>query len=123
MSLNIPSFLQAFNHLSPIKYAMANMAPYTIRSQHFTCEEWQKLPNGNCPITTGNEVLNLYNLNKDPEMNIMALGICAIAYRILAYIILKMAKERWLGRLWRKAGGKNRQKQQGSRLSTVSEHA
>jgi hypothetical protein len=66
--------------------------------------------------------LDLYNLNKDPEMNIMALGICAIVYRILAYIILKMAKERWLGRLWRKTGGKKKQVQQDSRLSAVSEN-
>jgi hypothetical protein len=112
MSLNIPSFLQAFNHLSPIKYAIGNMAPYTIRSQRFTCEDWQKLPDGKCPITTGEEVLDLYNLNKDPKMQIMALGICVVVYRLLAYVILKMAKERWLGRLWRKIGGAKKRRVQ-----------
>ncbi|KAF2478083.1 ABC transporter-like protein [Lindgomyces ingoldianus] len=105
MSLDIPSFLQAFNHLSPIKYAIGNMAPYTLRNQHFTCQDWQKLPNGKCPITTGEEVLDLYHLNKNPEINIMALGICAIVYRVLAYVILKMVRERWLGRLWGKTAG------------------
>jgi ABC-type multidrug transport system ATPase subunit len=108
ISLNIPSFLQAFNHLSPIKYAIGNMAPYTLRSQRFTCEEWQKLPSGQCPITTGKEVLNLYKLDKDPEMNIMALGICVVVYRGLAYVILKAVKERWLRRVWKKAGGKEK---------------
>ncbi|KAF1963513.1 ABC transporter-like protein [Byssothecium circinans] len=103
ISLNVPPFLQAFNHLSPIKYAIGNMAPYTIRGIHFTCEEYQKI-NGRCPITTGEEALDLYKLNKDPEMNIMALGICAIAYRVIAYLILKMVKERWLSKLWRKMG-------------------
>jgi len=104
MSLNIPGFLQAMNHLSPIKYAMANMAPYTLRGVQFTCDDWQKI-NGRCPITTGEEALNLYKLNKDPEMNIMALGICTIVYRLVAYLILKMVKERWIGKLWRKIGG------------------
>lgn len=82
------------------------MAPYTLRNQHFTCEDWLKLPNGKCPITTGEEALDLYHLNKNPEMNLMALGICTIVYRGLVYVILKMVKERWLGRLWRRVGGK-----------------
>lgn len=49
--------------------------------------------------------MDLYHLNKNPEINLMALGICTIVYRILAYGILKMVKERWLGRLWRSVGG------------------
>ncbi|KAF2115591.1 ABC transporter-like protein [Lophiotrema nucula] len=105
LSLNIPGFLQAWNHLSPVKYAVGNMGPFTLRNQHFTCEDWQRLPNGNCPITTGKEVLDLYHLDKNPNYQIMALGICAIAYRVVAYLILKCVKERWLGRLWRRVGG------------------
>ncbi|KAF2134491.1 ABC transporter-like protein [Dothidotthia symphoricarpi CBS 119687] len=104
LSLSIPSFLQAFNHLSPIKWAIGNMAPYTMRNQRFTCEDWQEI-NGQCPITTGQQVLELYKLDKDPETYLMALGICAIVYRFLAYVVLKMVKERWLGRLWQKLGG------------------
>lgn len=104
LSLQIPDFLQAWNHLSPVKWGVANMAPYTLRGLHFTCEEWQKI-NGSCPITRGEQVLDLYKLNKDPELSLMALGICAIAYRFLAYVVLKIVKERWLGRLWGKVGG------------------
>lgn len=80
------------------------MAPYTLRDIRFTCEEWQKI-NGSCPITTGEQVLDLYKLNSDPELKLMALGICAIAYRFLAYVVLKVVKERWLGRLWGKVSG------------------
>jgi hypothetical protein len=104
MSLNIPSFLQAFNHLSPIKWAMGNMAPYTLRGVKFTCDEYQKI-DGRCPITTGEEALALYKLGKDPEMYIMALGVCTIVYRLVAYLILKCVKERWIGRAWKKVGG------------------
>ena len=103
MSLNIPSFLQAFNHLSPVKWAMGNMAPYTLRGVRFTCEEYQKI-NGRCPITTGEDALALYKLNKDSEMYLMALGVCAIVYRLIAYVTLKCVKERWIGRTWRKLG-------------------
>jgi hypothetical protein len=104
LSLDVPDFLQAWNHLSPVKWAVGNMAPYTLRGLTFTCEDWQRV-NGQCPITTGEQVLDLYKLNKNPEMNIMALGICAIVYRFLAYVVLKMVKERWLDKLWRKLGG------------------
>ncbi|KAF1931515.1 P-loop containing nucleoside triphosphate hydrolase protein [Didymella exigua CBS 183.55] len=104
ISLNIPSFLQAFNHLSPVKWAIGNMAPYTLRDLQFTCEDWQKI-NGQCPITTGQQVLELYKLDKDPGIYIMALGICAIVYRFLAYVVLKCVKERWVGRLWKEIGG------------------
>jgi hypothetical protein len=101
--------LQAFNHLSPVKWAIGNMAVYTFRDLEFTCEDWQRI-NGQCPITTGEQVLDLYKLNVNPEMSIMALGICAIVYRFLAYVVLKVVKERWLGRLWRKLGGGKKKK-------------
>jgi len=104
LSLNVPSFLQAFNHLSPLKWAVGNMAVYTLRGLRFTCEDWQKI-NGLCPITTGEQVLDLYKLDVNPEMNIMALGICAVVYRFLAYVVLKIVKEKWVGRAWRKLGG------------------
>jgi hypothetical protein len=114
MSLDIPDFLQAWNHLSPIKYAIGNMAPYTLRGLEFTCEDWQRV-NGQCPIESGEQVLDLYKLNGNPGMNLMALGICAIVYRFLAYVVLKLVKERWLGRLWRKLGGGKKQGTQDKR--------
>ncbi|KAF2268532.1 ABC transporter-like protein [Lojkania enalia] len=120
ISLDVPSFLQAFNHLSPVKWAIGNMAPYTLRNQHFTCEDWQRLPNGNCPITTGQQVLNLYHLDKNPNLQIMALGICAIVYRIVAYLILKCVKERWFAKLWRRTGGRRKAAQAGPSISQSS---
>jgi hypothetical protein len=111
ISLNVPSFLQAFNHLSPVKWAIGNMAVYTIRDITFTCEDSQKI-NGECPYSTGQQVLDLYKFNHvKPELYIMALGICAIVYRFLAYVVLKAVKERWIGRLWTKVGGGKKMKE------------
>jgi len=94
MSLNIPSILQAFNHLSPLKYQVANMAVYSMRRQTFSCTTAQEV-NGSCPITTGEQVLELYNLNKNPDLNLTALCVTAIIYRIVAYAVLKAAKTDW----------------------------
>ncbi|GFF50054.1 uncharacterized ABC transporter ATP-binding protein/permease YOL075C [Aspergillus udagawae] len=99
MSLNVNDVLQAINHLSPIKYSIANLAPYGMRDQHFTCTASQLLANGTCPIQTGHQVLQLYNLDKNAPMNVMALGVCTIVYRLVAYAMLKVLREGFWRRL------------------------
>ena len=49
ISLSIPPFLQAFNHLSPLKYAVQNLLPYTLYNVKFTCNDEQRLGTGQCP--------------------------------------------------------------------------
>lgn len=103
MSLKVNEVLQGINHLSPIKYSVGNLAPYSLRHQQFTCTPAQRLSDGSCPISTGQEVLELYNLDKDAAMNIMALGVCTIAYRLVAYALLKVIRSQefleWARRL------------------------
>lgn len=90
--LDLNDVLQAINHLSPVKYVVANLAPYAMRHQSFTCTDAERLPSGRCPIETGQEVLELYNLDKNPRLNVMALGITVIVYRLLAYALLKVLR-------------------------------
>ena len=92
LSVDLPPFLQAFNHLSPAKWSVGNLAPYTLRGQTFACTESQQLSNGTCPITTGQQVLELYKLNFNPRLSLAALGACTIAYRVAAYLLLKATK-------------------------------
>jgi ABC-2 type transporter len=94
MSLNIPGVLQALNYLSPLKYQVANMAAYSMHGRKFTCKLSQKV-NGECPISTGEQVLELYNLDKNPGMNLMALVITTVVYRVVAYAVLKVARMHW----------------------------
>lgn len=95
MSINIPTFLQAFNHLSPVKYSIASLAVQTLKGQRFTCLDFQKLPNGRCPQETGEEVLKLYGLDQNLRTNLLALGVVTIGYRLLAYVVLKAKRESW----------------------------
>ena len=107
MSLNIPSFLQAFNHLSPIKWGIGNLAPYTIRGIMFSCADAQKLPNGECPVATGKDALELYNLDNHAGLNLLAVGICVVVYRLVAFLLLeaRRAKWTWIERLKRAQQG------------------
>ena len=95
MSLDIPPFLQAFNHLSPIKWAIGNLAPYTLAGVKFSCTEAQRLPNGQCPVNDGEDVLNLYKLNESAGLNLLALGVCLVVYRMLAFVLLKVKRTKW----------------------------
>jgi hypothetical protein len=95
------------------------MAVYTFRDLKFTCEDWQRI-NGQCPITTGEQVLDLYHLNVNPKTYLMALGICAIVYRFLAYVVLKIVKERWVSRTWRKMGGGKKKNKNTAQTSTAT---
>jgi hypothetical protein len=95
MSINMPAFLRGVNYLSPLRYAIRNLGPYSLRDIVFTCSDSQRLPDGQCPITTGLQVLDLYGLNANPTINIVAIGVTAVVYRLLAYIMLKIARTHW----------------------------
>ena len=95
MSLNIPAFLQAWNHLSPIKWSLGNLAPYTLRGIKFSCMDAQRSPSGSCPINTGEQVLSLYNLDTNPRLNLIALVVAVVAYRLLAFVLLLIRRTRW----------------------------
>jgi hypothetical protein len=95
LSIDMPAFLQGVNYLSPIRYAVRNLAPYSMRDITFTCDDSQRLPNGECTISTGRQVLQLYDLDTNPAINIMALGVCTLVYRLLAYLLLKAMRTHW----------------------------
>jgi hypothetical protein len=102
LSINMPHFLQGVNFLSPIRYAIRNLAPYSLRHIIFTCSAEQRLPNGECTITTGKQVLQLYDLDANPAVNIAGLAACTIVYRLLAYVLLKGMRMHWED--WRERG-------------------
>ena len=106
LSTNLPGFLQAFNHISPGKWAIGNLAPYSMEGVVLGCKDNQRLPNGRCPVEDGKEALRLYGLDTNPGLQLMALGILTVAYRVVAYLLLKVVRTRWgwgaLGRKGRK---------------------
>lgn len=93
ISLDIPHWLKAINYLSPLKYLVANLAVYSMQGRKFACRQDQMI-DGVCPISSGEEVLKLYNLDKNPGLNLMALGIVTVVYRIIAWLVLWAVKRR-----------------------------
>ncbi|KAH8174936.1 ABC transporter domain-containing protein [Sarocladium implicatum] len=95
LSIDMPDLFDGVNYLSPIRYATRAVAPYSLEGVKFTCTEAQELPDGSCPIETGEDVLELYRLNGDPVVNIAALAGCVVIYRLLAWGLLKAMRGRW----------------------------
>ncbi|KAI1087004.1 P-loop containing nucleoside triphosphate hydrolase protein [Rostrohypoxylon terebratum] len=95
MSIDMPELFKAFNYVSPLKYATAALAPFTLRGVTFTCDDAQRLPDGRCQIETGEQVLDLYKLNVNPYVNLGALGAAIVVYRLVAWFLLRLVRTRW----------------------------
>lgn len=78
MSLHMPPFFQAWNWLSPMKYAVGICANLGLENQRFDCGEAQ------CTLSTGNAVLDYYGLNANVSVYVGALVACFFVYRVLA---------------------------------------
>ncbi|KAK3937154.1 P-loop containing nucleoside triphosphate hydrolase protein [Diplogelasinospora grovesii] len=94
MSIDMPKLFQAMNYLSPIRYAVRAFAVISLRGVTFTCNAEQMLPDGQCVISTGEQVLELYELDVDPVVNILALLGCTAAYRVVAWGLLRVVRTR-----------------------------
>lgn len=95
LSINQPEAFKAVNYLSPIRYATRAMAPFAMRGVEFHCTPSQTLPDGSCPITSGEQVLELYNFDVDPKVNAYCLLACVVIYRLIAWALLRVTRARW----------------------------
>ncbi|KAI4527641.1 P-loop containing nucleoside triphosphate hydrolase protein [Schizophyllum commune Loenen D] len=101
LSVDMPGFLEGINYISPLKYATENLMPYTLRGMTFTCEDFQRLPDGRCPLETGEQVLQLFNMDIDPAPRLGAVVATTVVYRIVAYLVLRLVRTD-VGGLWRR---------------------
>lgn len=108
LSINMPALFNAFNYLSPLRYAVKALGPVSLRGLTFSCGQEQKLSDGSCAIGTGEQVLQLYKLDVNPVVNIAALAGCVVAYRLVAYLLLRLVRTKWDGKMLgrEKNGGK-----------------
>lgn len=95
MSIDMPALFHAFNYLSPIRWATRALAPFSLRDIEFTCDDTQRQPNGECFISSGEQVLDLYKLNVNGTVAIIVLAGVVVAYRVVAWMALRVARTRW----------------------------
>lgn len=88
----MPAFFKGVNYISPGKYAAASLSIKAFTGFEFTCMDAQRLPDGNCPIQTGQQVLDLFNYHTGLASNIGALVGVTVVYRLIAYVVLRLSK-------------------------------
>ncbi len=97
LSIGMPVFLKAVNYLSPIRYAIANLAPYTLRGVQLTCGPDQQIPGSDdCIVSNGEAVLELFDFaGNNRGLEILGVGLATLIYRLLAYALLKAVRTHW----------------------------
>lgn len=105
LSISMPAFLRGVNYLSPLRYAIHNLAPYTLRPITLTCTPAQALPDGSCSIPDGEAVLDLFRLQGNEGMELLGVGVATVLYRMLAWGLLRGARTHW-GDVWGRWMGK-----------------
>jgi len=93
ISIKMSLVLETINFISPLKYGAYILTNTIFKDVHFKCDDNEKLSNGNCAISTGEEVLKLYKMyDKSSDKfitNVWVLGLLCFIYTIIAYIIVR----------------------------------
>lgn len=67
VSLSIPYWLNFFGYISPVKWGSIVLTNVVFRGETFTCSIEEEIYPGRCPLSTGKEVLELYDMGYSDE--------------------------------------------------------
>lgn len=93
ISINIAPILSYINYISPLKYGSWIIANASLRDVQFTCDSSEELPDGQCPFSSGIQILQLYDYYEEDYANALRLRIwvlvliCGI-FAIISYFVL-----------------------------------
>lgn len=89
MSMEMPFFLQIWNYLSPLKYAVGICVKLGFQGQKFDCTSVKgnnyDFEESNCSLRTGEQVLDKYHMNNHLNGFYGALVACLVLYRAISF--------------------------------------
>jgi hypothetical protein len=95
LSVDMPGFLKAINYISPLPYVARNLMPYFFRGVVFDCSPEDKLVGGECVQTKGEDILRLYDFDRNPRVQLAILAGVVVGYRLFAFMVLYLRKRTW----------------------------
>jgi ABC-type multidrug transport system permease subunit len=95
LNVNMPTWLQRVNYISPLTYVSRNLMPYFFRGVTFDCNPEDVLSSGACRKIHGDDILRLYRFNYDPKVQLAILAGVVVGYRVFAFLVLCLAKRSW----------------------------
>lgn len=98
ISINMSTTLTYLNYMSPIKWGSWIISNAVFREATFTCSEAERLASGECPYSSGDQVLRLYNMYvEDYEASLRTrlwiLAVICVAFMVAAFIVLRIKAE------------------------------
>lgn len=90
-SNSVPDYFIWIQYISFINYGFQALTINEFQGLTFQCKEDEKLSNGGCPITTGQQLIESYGFDKEPGSiwaNLLILLGMYIFWRILSYFAL-----------------------------------
>ena len=89
MATMLPPVVKELNYLSVLKYAVGVVATQEMTGATFTCDADQ-IAAGTCLFATGEQAMSIYNLNVNYRNYMIALFICIVTYRFIAFSVLAL---------------------------------
>ncbi|KAF7192527.1 putative ABC transporter ATP-binding protein/permease [Pseudocercospora fuligena] len=88
LSISLPSWINALNHINPAKWQVQISASISMRDEAFGCAA-EATGMESCTTLPGQDVLDLYGLNRPLATSCGILLGLVIGYRIVAYMVVK----------------------------------
>lgn len=94
ISLDMPIFLRYISYVSPVTWGSYIVANSVFQGATFTCDASEQDSAGNCPTSTGEQVLDLYDMSGGSgkygvRYHTMMLAIVMVAIFVVTYLVLR----------------------------------
>ena len=95
ISINMSVVISSINYISPVKWGSRLLAKMVFNGETFTCTDEEKNTAGDCPLSTGDEVLALYGMDGSrggggAELSAWLLGGLSIAFVAIGFIAFRL---------------------------------
>lgn len=95
ISIDMSETITRINYISPLKWGSWIVTNVVFRGINFTCQDSERLQNGDCHIMTGEQVLALYHMNETGPnggmgYHVWLLGVLSVAFFIISFLVLRL---------------------------------
>jgi hypothetical protein len=95
ISLSMPIELRYISYISPVTWGAYILTNVVFQQATFTCDSDQKDSQGNCPTSTGEQVLDLYDMGGGGgaygmTYHMYMLAIVTSMFLLVTYIVLRL---------------------------------
>lgn len=93
---DMPAFFVYAGNFSPVKWAAIVLANAVLDGQQFSCSSEEQTADGSCPLSTGEDVLELYSMEygsgkySDQRFYILMTVLLTVVYFVLTFVVIRL---------------------------------